>query len=265
MIFCLKSAADKRHLVEAHTVTKSSHFSHQSQNRLADLVAEHLDHLHYLNDILCLNITDLNQVLTDHLLHKLLIPLYIYSLAPSRKDSRVTMETVTQNLARVLNRNISVGENSPALETSNGKVSCIVALFLLSQVFLIISHPPLIQTLAWIILKSDREMLQKGVDKLYESYEVQYLKTKDDVQNGAQGLEASSNESNSSKENLLEEQQNITDEEKQRLATAPVDGSSKVERPFLDAIYIALDCVENDYTALFALSLLYAMGNNNGV
>lgn len=55
-------------------------FSHQSQNRLSDLVAEHLDHLHYLNDILSLNIADLNKVLSDHLLHKLLIPLYVYSL-----------------------------------------------------------------------------------------------------------------------------------------------------------------------------------------
>lgn len=55
-------------------------FSHQSQNRLSDLVAEHLDHLHYLNDILCLNISDLNKVLSEHLLHKLLVPLYVYSL-----------------------------------------------------------------------------------------------------------------------------------------------------------------------------------------
>lgn len=56
------------------------YFSHQSQNRLSDLVAEHLDHLHYLNDILCLNISDLNKVLSEHLLHKLLVPLYVYSL-----------------------------------------------------------------------------------------------------------------------------------------------------------------------------------------
>ena len=55
-------------------------FSHQSQNRLSDLVAEHLDHLHYLNDILCLNIQDLNKVLSEHLLHKLFVPLYVYSL-----------------------------------------------------------------------------------------------------------------------------------------------------------------------------------------
>lgn len=63
--------------------------SHQSHNRLADLVAEHLDHLHYLNDILSLDIGDLNQVLTDHLLNKLLIPLYVYSLTKRRRHSQL--------------------------------------------------------------------------------------------------------------------------------------------------------------------------------
>ena len=60
-------------------------FSHNSRDRLADLVAEHLDHLHYLNDILCLNIHALNEVLTDHLLNRLLIPLYVHSLTQRQK------------------------------------------------------------------------------------------------------------------------------------------------------------------------------------
>lgn len=226
-------------------------------------MAEHLDHLHYLNDILCLNITDLNQVLTDHLLHKLLIPLYIYSLSTSRQDSQPTMETVTQNLARVLNRSISVGENAVLMqhEPSNGKVSSIVALFLLSQVFLIISHAPLIQTIAWIILKCDKSMTDKGVGSLYEFYENVVLK-KGQNEEVAQCSEVSSNASCSSKENLVEEPKNVTDEEK--LATTPNDGNNVSEKPFLETIYNGLDCGENDYTALFALSLLYAMANNKG-
>ena len=59
--------------------------SHQSRDRLADLVAEHLDHLHYLNDILCLNIDALNDVLTDQILNRLLIPLYVYSLTMRKR------------------------------------------------------------------------------------------------------------------------------------------------------------------------------------
>jgi protein CLEC16A len=81
-----------------------------------DLVAEHLDHLHYLNDILCLNIESLNRVLSDHLLNRLFIPLYLYSLA---------RKCVT-----------SAEELKPF-------VSPVVALFLLCQVFLIITHVPL--------------------------------------------------------------------------------------------------------------------------
>ena len=66
-------------------------FSHNSRDRLADLVAEHLDHLHYLNDILCLNIDALNEVLTDHLLNRLFIPLYVYSLTKRKKFSALTV------------------------------------------------------------------------------------------------------------------------------------------------------------------------------
>ena len=49
---------------------------------MTDLVAEHLDHLHYLNDILSLDIEHLNNVLTDYLLNRLYIPLYVKSLTP---------------------------------------------------------------------------------------------------------------------------------------------------------------------------------------
>ena len=65
------------------------YFSHQSRDRLADLVAEHLDHLHYLNDILCINIDALNEVLTDQFLNRLLIPLYVYCLTMRKKHGGI--------------------------------------------------------------------------------------------------------------------------------------------------------------------------------
>ena len=74
-------------------------FSHQSLNRLKDLVAEHLDHLHYLNDILCLQIDNLNRVLTEHLVNRLFIPLYIYSLV--KKFNTNSIEVIF-----ILNRNV---------------------------------------------------------------------------------------------------------------------------------------------------------------
>lgn len=56
---------------------------HKNRGKLNDLVAEHLDHLHYLNDILIINCEFLNDVLTDHLLNRLFLPLYVYSLVLS--------------------------------------------------------------------------------------------------------------------------------------------------------------------------------------
>ncbi len=35
-------------------------------------------------------------------------------------------------------------------------------------------------------------------------------------------------------------------------------------RPYLNALFTALDCSDNDYGCLFSLCLLYAMGHNNG-
>lgn len=230
-------------------------------------MAEHLDHLHYLNDILCLNITDLNEVLTEHLLHKLLIPLYIYSLRSIRKQSETNIETVTHNLAKVLNRNLNLGESSLQLELnqSNNKVSCIVALFLLSQVFLIISHPPLIHTLAWIILKTDKKMHEEGMDKLLEHYDKEVKESKEISNVNIKSTEECSSNYNASCTTDVVDHKNITDEEKQRLATIPTDISFLKNTPFLETIFNAVDCGENDYTALFALCLLYALVNNKGI
>lgn len=62
-------------------------FRHRNRGKLSDLVAEHLDHLHYLNDILIINCEFLNDVLTDHLLNRLFLPLYVYSLVNQDKVS----------------------------------------------------------------------------------------------------------------------------------------------------------------------------------
>lgn len=49
-------------------------------------------------------------------------------------------------------------------------MSVVVALFLLSQVFLILSHSPLVKTLATILLKSDLSMVKEGAGKIFEVY-----------------------------------------------------------------------------------------------
>lgn len=139
-------------------------FSHQSQHRLSNLVAEHLDHLHYLNDILCLNIPDLNAVLTEHLLHKLFVPLYIFSLTPAPPP--LSMALIAQNLAAVLNKTVDIDIQ----EMNNPRVSCVVSLFLLSLVFLVITHGPLVHALAWVILNADHSVFKEGAGEVLNAY-----------------------------------------------------------------------------------------------
>ncbi|KAK2557120.1 Protein CLEC16A [Acropora cervicornis] len=87
------------HAIELdNCVHKESH--HLKCDRLKDLVAEHLDHLHYLHDILSLDIQDVNDVLTGHLINRLLIPLYIYSLVKDRPNMEQAC-SVTNSMASI--------------------------------------------------------------------------------------------------------------------------------------------------------------------
>ncbi|XP_076337258.1 protein CLEC16A-like isoform X2 [Tachypleus tridentatus] len=275
----------------------------EHQSRLPGFVAEHLDHLHYLNDILCLQIDDLNDVLTDHFLNRLLVPLYVYSL-------------------------INRGQHSQ-IEDDRPCVSSVVSLFLLSQVFLIISHRPLVRQLAYIIFNKDMKIFssklrdqmmacggdtstepefvapQEALENLLEnekSAKTTIIKESSSVSLDDQTVEATeeevmshhflsecsgNNDSKNKDDKCLEEQAgqfgqfssfqsdetNITDEEKvevtQRLGQCTLEQIhqefSLEDRPFLEAIFNALECTENDHNALFALCLFYALGHNAGI
>lgn len=72
--------------------------------KLEDLFAEHLDHLHYLNDILMLKIDDINRILSDNLMHHLIKPLVdAYKDDPHNSMIRLfTLEFATGILSKVL-------------------------------------------------------------------------------------------------------------------------------------------------------------------
>jgi len=136
------------HILEIDACVRND-ADHRSLGRLKDLVAEHLDHVHYLNDILCLRIENLNEVLTGHLLNRLFIPLYVYSLVriptPKASNSATTLEDMKPHVSKV------------------------TALFLLSQVFLIITHVPLVRLLAWIIFHGDANIFtERGATRIQE-------------------------------------------------------------------------------------------------
>lgn len=73
---------------------------------MESLVAEHLDHLHYIHDILCLDVSSLNDILVDHLLNRLFIPLYVNSMC----------------------------KDTGQLEDDSPRINSKISLFLLSQV-----------------------------------------------------------------------------------------------------------------------------------
>lgn len=70
-------------------------FSMNNRGRLTYSLEEHLDHIHYLQDIFLLNVDGLNNVLKDQLMNRLLIPVYIFSLIKNDKDSKVTISLCT--------------------------------------------------------------------------------------------------------------------------------------------------------------------------
>uniref|UniRef100_A0A8C7Y1P9 C-type lectin domain containing 16A n=1 Tax=Oryzias sinensis TaxID=183150 RepID=A0A8C7Y1P9_9TELE len=127
------------HVIELDKCVQTDE-EHKNKGKLSDLVAEHLDHLHYLNDILIINCEFLNDVLTDHLLNRLFLPLYVYSLVcPEISEER--------------------------------KINPQVSLYLLSQVFLIIHYQPLVNALADVILNGDLSVFssQKVVHSTHKS------------------------------------------------------------------------------------------------
>uniref|UniRef100_A0A8C6KAQ9 C-type lectin domain containing 16A n=1 Tax=Nothobranchius furzeri TaxID=105023 RepID=A0A8C6KAQ9_NOTFU len=268
------------HVIELDKCVQTDE-EHKNRGKLSDLVAEHLDHLHYLNDILIINCEFLNDVLTDHLLNRLFLPLYVYSL--------VSPETVV--------------------------VSIFTFLYVF-QVFLIIHYQPLVNALADVILNGDLSAFSSQTDvsaggvrrfskppeSLERSLELsrhrgrkrtqkrpnyKNLGEEDDERagegggerekgKGTEGIGGGSGSSKGSRASgeMAEEiemvvmdkskvsdltEQNITDEEKTAAATRT---HTQRSRPFLDMVYSALDCTSDDYHALFVLCLLYAVSHS---
>uniref|UniRef100_A0A671RGI6 Protein CLEC16A-like n=1 Tax=Sinocyclocheilus anshuiensis TaxID=1608454 RepID=A0A671RGI6_9TELE len=255
------------HVIELDKCVQTDE-EHKNRGKLSDLVAEHLDHLHYLNDILIINCEFLNDVLTDHLLNRLFLPLYVYSLVKR-------------------------------------KINPQVSLYLLSQVFLIIHYQPLVHSLADVILNGDLSVFTlqteqsrprssnarvrrftKPTESLERSLEMSRHRGKKRTQKrpNYKNVGEEEEEERGSEEGPEEEkekakeiemvvmekcrisevstltEQNITDEEK---SAARSEGQKS--RPFLDMLYNALDCDTEDYQALFVLCLLYAMSHSKGI
>jgi protein CLEC16A len=94
--------------------------THANRRKLDDLVAEMLDHFYYLHDMFNLGIDSMNRVLSDHFLKNLLIPLFVGSLLGG-----------------------SSGEE---------RITPVLSLFLLAQVFSVFAYKPLVNALAQALI-----------------------------------------------------------------------------------------------------------------
>ncbi|PIK45857.1 hypothetical protein BSL78_17277 [Apostichopus japonicus] len=277
---------------------------HRSKNRLETLIAEHLDHLHYVNDILSIDNEYLNDVLTEHMLNRLLVPLYVDSLTRKRA--------------------YGLAEDHP-------HICQILSLFLLSQVFLIMMHPPLVSTLAKIIFEGSEETLaqlpidtsgitnmsfvafvapSESLESSLDSSKERDIKTQrkrpnyrnidspTELDTPVEAEEVSAGQR--SEEGTKEEEQAVdvrgaeasaeghppepspkpeegppeagtssaivsnSTDEEKSLAASRKCSEQLNNRPYLAAILNALDCTSGDYKALLTLCLLHAMSFNQG-
>eukprot|EP01119_Soliformovum_irregulare_P014909 TRINITY_DN4131_c0_g1_i1.p1 TRINITY_DN4131_c0_g1~~TRINITY_DN4131_c0_g1_i1.p1 ORF type:complete len:976 (-),score=250.71 TRINITY_DN4131_c0_g1_i1:40-2967(-) len=101
--------------------------SHQNRSKLEDFVEELLDYFYYLQDIFNLGMTDMSEVLSDHLLKHLLLPQFIGSLVTSDMELEDRLTPLT-------------------------------AVFLMAQVFHIFNYKPLINTLAAAFIHPNPEL-----------------------------------------------------------------------------------------------------------
>lgn len=100
---------------------------HKNTGRLEYFIAEHLDHFHYMNDVLMLDVKLLNERLIQQLVNSLLVPLYVFCLCGSMPDG--------SEEAR--------------------RIDPLLAIYLLAHVFLIFDHSDMINTLAASILNGE--------------------------------------------------------------------------------------------------------------
>ena len=69
-----------------------------NRGRLTANLEEHLDHIHYLQDIFLTKVDSLNNVLKEQLMNRLFIPVYVFSLIKRDKFCRVKVRVKTMKM-----------------------------------------------------------------------------------------------------------------------------------------------------------------------
>ncbi|KHN75959.1 Uncharacterized protein gop-1 [Toxocara canis] len=86
------------HSIDIDQFARSAENEASNRDRLTDLVGEHLDHIHYLNDIFLINDEHLSAMLFEIVFRRLLAPLYLCSLASLRMCPSAVVLTPVSSL-----------------------------------------------------------------------------------------------------------------------------------------------------------------------
>uniref|UniRef100_A0A8C2EKW3 C-type lectin domain containing 16A n=1 Tax=Cyprinus carpio TaxID=7962 RepID=A0A8C2EKW3_CYPCA len=250
------------HVIELDKCVQTDE-EHKNRGKLSDLVAEHLDHLHYLNDILIINCEFLSDVLTDHLLNRLFLPLYVYSLV-SPEQVRTQLHMSEKQLAYICvtskplprkHTHTRTSHDLPSPQSNSGVRRFTKPTESLERSLEMSRHRGKKRTQKRPNYKNvgEEEEEERGSE---EGPEEEKEKAKE--------IEMVVMEKGRISELSTLTEQNITDEEKSAAANS-CDLLLCCSRPFLDMLYNALDCDAEDYQALFVLCLLYAMSHSKGI
>ncbi|CAM4774819.1 unnamed protein product [Rotaria magnacalcarata] len=270
----------RNHVLDFDSLIRNNRdVNHRGQ--LTSSLEEYLDHIHYLQDIFLLNVDNLNNVLKDQLMNRLLIPVYIFSLIKRDKFSRVKDP-------RIMLDQLST-------------------LFLLAEVFLVIHYRPVVEELADIILSADVETVEAIQHRYGEqisyslppaSLEICLAKYEandesdasdpevvlkvvdindDEERRQYEGEHSRLRSASSLSANHQTTETNIkpaslyvsnwTDDEKYRRTKNPMrlNNAQIADRPYFNTLIKALECTENDQLCFYALSVLLTMTTNPAV
>ena len=119
-----------------------------------------MDFFYYLTDIFHLGDKELSEVLCDHLLQYLFIPQFVESLVPERVDAKNPTKMQLEDRLRFCFFFVSSYRLLIKIikKKNKKKLSPLLALFLLTQVFYIFDYRPLVTGLAAVLLTSQPEL-----------------------------------------------------------------------------------------------------------
>ncbi|PAA64788.1 hypothetical protein BOX15_Mlig011198g1 [Macrostomum lignano] len=253
---------------------------HSNRGRLADLLCEHVDYLHYISDIFRLGVEPLSDLLTDLLLQSLFNPIHIRSLLASaqeqyqlrlhqlrRRQQQRRVELAAANASSgggvgggsagaAADASATATKTAAASATASPPISSNLALYLLTHVFLAVQHPPLVRQLLTAVLP---ECSPDKIDVECDNYDDDTDNEDNDLVDADEDQAAALNSDSTGPVDL-----NATDEQKLLRRQRRLNQRRQLD-VLLEFLKPPPSAVATDSAALFCLSFVLAVRRNTGL